>query len=410
MVRTINTAYQSIQMAKGAHHGQKKGRLRKYEKLPYASHTLRVTLASLMDVLPFAFDPSKQSLDPILIAAISPIHDTVEDTSYSLKDALELIISRADIYDTSIYPHIDLNFKKEGDPEAISNFKERKVNLLKRPGILKTMEAILRILTDSIPENPTENKAPLNKGEIKAAIEQNLFGEEQTLFHLGLISKEDLSLSEEEKQTKYRRIKISYGVSTQQKLVPSQTARAFPTDHDGGKLTRFLIRANAIASSDGKNGKKAQDPHKANRILQHALILKFNDRANNLLTKPPETKEQVLSKRKDLRNAIERLIAWAIYDYDNQNYPLYNSLPRLIHTCLTIYEYLAKSHSESLEEIDREYIKKLEIWAKGNIEITRFQTSEQVETMMEKYAEDKRDDPKKLRGTIYQFTREFQAT
>ena len=411
MARVINTAYQCIQMAKAAHHEQPKGRIRKYEGIPYTMHTLKVTFAALMDVLPFIDTSKEQSIDPLLLAAVGPIHDTVEDTTFTLRGIMNLVENRADVYDTSIDPKITLNFQEKGsveEVEAVEEFKIRKVNLIKRPHIIRTIEAILRILTDSIPGDESENKAALNDNEIKTAIEQNLFGEEQTLFHLGLLSKKDLDLDELAKQQKIKKIKARYGIK-QQRLVPCQTAKSYPDDHDNGKLTRFLIRANAIATRGGKDGKKRRDPSQANRIIQHALILKFNDRSNNLLTKPSETEKQVTSKLKDLRNAVERLISWAIHDYDNQNYPLYNSLPRLIHTCLSSYEELIQTHPEKIEEIDRKYIKDLETWAKGEIEITRFQTSAEVEAIMEKYAEDKKDDPRKLRGTTYQFTREKQA-
>jgi hypothetical protein len=401
MVRIINTSYQCIQISKSAHHEQKKGRLRKHEKIPYAMHTQRVTLACLEDTVPYMTGAPGETLDPILLAAVAPIHDTVEDTPLALITVLNRIAHRADHYDSSIDARITLNFDHgEHKDEEVEAFKKSRLNLINRKDMRGKIEAVLRILTDNDPDNEDEGETTLSDEEISIAIQQNLFGEEQTLIHLGLLPED---LPAELKADRIRQIKHRHLVPmkiTGGPKPPCKTAQAFGKDNDNGKLTRFLIRANAIAAGDKK---KSRDKRYAQTILQHALIVKFNDRANNLLTKPSTDEGMRISKLKDLRNAVERLIAYAIYDYDNQNYPLYNALPRLIHACLMTYRELDQSHSEIIEPIDREYIQKLEIWAKGETEITRFRTNEQVHKVMEEFAAAKKDDQRATRGSIYQF-------
>ena len=400
VARVINTAYQCIQIAKASHNEQPKGRLRKYEGIPYAMHTLRVTLAALLDTLPF-IDWNNPKINPILLAAVGPMHDTVEDTTLSLKSTMKSLRDKVDSYDTSINPLITPQLASSdtatNHEDPAEDFKDQHLDLISNPQTLQDIAKILRILTDSIPgKEPQENKAPLDRAEITTAIRQNLFGETQTLLSLGLLTEKDLDLSLSALRAKIRGIQIKYGIRNLKEInPPCKTAMTFKDDHDNGKLTRFLIRANAIAQTPGTH--KSSDPK---TILQHALILKFEDRANNLITKPSDTEKQVISKRGDLRNAVERLISWAINDHDNIQFPLGNALPRLIHTCLKVYEDLASTHPHMIEALDREYIQKLEIWAKGEIEITRFQTSEKVTEVLDAYAKKHPEEDK----TIHAFT------
>lgn len=395
--RIINTAYQCIQVAKGVHNEQKKGRLRKHEGIPYAMHALRVTMATLMDTFPF-WDDENKSIDPILLAAVAPMHDTAEDTEETISNIMNLMSSRTDSYDTSI--KLSSNFPFQGGGDTIEMLRTNKVNLVQNPEMLGKIRNLLRILTNQDDETDFAEKAPLSKEEMAKAVEQNLFGEEQTLLHLGLLSKEDLELSEDEKQKKIISIKRSLGIPPLltfiTKLQKSNTGNSFPEDHGGGKLTKFLIRAKAISACHSDDEKEQQS------LLQHALIIKFEDRANNLITKPSDEEKHVKSKRKSLRNTFERLIAYAIYDHDNSKYPLCNALPRLIHTTLKVYKELSKTHPEMIEDIDREYMEKLEIFAKGETEITRFRINEEVQSIMSDFAE-KRKNKKPTRGSIYEF-------
>ena len=400
MVRIINTAYICIQVAKGVHNEQSTGRLRKYEEVPYVMHSSRVTLASLMDTVPFMNPETDSTIDPILIAAVTPAHDAIEDAGVSLKRIVELLTSRTDVYDTSI--KIRSNFPDQQEELTGEDLLEAKTNLVKNPKIAKRIEALLRILTDDNPRDESANKAPLSNAEIRKAIEQNLFGEEQTLFHLGLLSEKDLALGREEKQRAIALTKQVYGVNrSMREQEMCSTGCPFPAGHDNGKLTRFLIRADAISAC------ASEDEAEQRTLLQHALVIKFNDRAHNLLTKPSDTQEQVQSKREDLRDTFSRLITYTIYEYDNTNYPLHNSLPRIVRTTLKVYKELAQSHPEMIEDIDREYIDKLEALAENpEITIVRFKTSAQTDQVVEKFAEAKKKqgNEKALRGTVYEFT------
>jgi hypothetical protein len=129
------------------------------------------------------------------------------------------------------------------------------------------------------------------------------------------------------------------------------------------KLTEFLVRLNAIPAAQNSSPK----------IAQTALITKIEDRANNL-----ETEHSL----KRLHATTDVLIRYAMTEHDNGNYPLFNSLPRLIDITLEKYRELQSQNETPFAAEDLALIAELEQWQR---KVKRHQNPPVVKEILKEY-------------------------
>ena len=313
-LRVIDALHQSVAAAKGAHHRQKKRRLRKTEEVPYVKHSFDVTFNTLLDVVPYIIENRRLEHNPVIFALIGPIHDIVEDTKLSLRELNDFLKRLVDIYDSSIDSIIESGFGVEAE-----KIKSDKLDLMSDK-LRTTLMHIIRILS---------NNTELTDAEKKQAAELSIAGLSKTANSVGV---------------NYKTL-CSWGISRKSVPKPKLTFQAYPEEYDDGKLTRFLLRMYAITKREKRR--------------TQALIIKIEDKANNIETLPGLPPMQ---QRRDIRACITRLIAWIMLDHDNENYPLYNSAPRLIDNTVEAYERLMSRHPDAIEEVDHEYLSTLQSW------------------------------------------------
>ncbi|MCX6735426.1 MAG: hypothetical protein NTZ25_05995 [Candidatus Peregrinibacteria bacterium] len=324
-LRYIDAAHQGIAIGKAAHHGQEKGRMRKTEKLPYIIHGMDVSHATSLDVLPYTLDRGMANL-AVIIALVGPIHDVIEDTDLKMEDLFgsQGYLKRlTDAYDSSLDPKIKSGFPT---PDTTRDkIKEKVLNLLK-PDVFKIVQEVLRLVS---------HNSQWTDQEKAKAVQQSIPGKETTMKILGITPE------------KYK------GWKADKPDRSNNTFFEFPeeTEEKENKSTAFLMRINAMHGVESR---------------QVALIIKLEDRANNILSLDKMKPEK---QRSMLRSTTSRVIAWAMLDHDNKNYPLYNALPRCIDTTLKGYEKFMASNPEAITDLDRRYIAELEQW---QIDVKRF--------------------------------------
>ncbi|MBI4975088.1 hypothetical protein HZC20_00255, partial [Candidatus Peregrinibacteria bacterium] len=207
----------------------------------------------------------------------------------------------------------------------------------------RTIAQLLRILSDN---------QPLTDEEMKTALTDNIAGED-TAIAIGIDSNSEKALR------KKWRLEGSLPP-------PAKTFQEFPVTHDGRKLTAFLVRMKAITSSKRKQ--------------QYVLMAKMADRANNV-SHPVETWHP-RKKREIIRDTVSRLIAWGMLDHNNENYPLYNILPRLIDKTIRAYKRLKEESPQSIEQLDSQYMAQLQTWS---TKVKRWQVPEEVQAVLDNY-------------------------
>lgn len=358
-LRIIDAEHQGTSISKAAHHAQKTAKMRETEKKPATVHESDVTHATILDVLPFILDKNTniiiytqdgaepqihtihQSMSElsIVLATVGPIHDIVEDTGLSLKDLISnYVVERTDFYDSSLDQLVESGFKEEEPQRTRENIKRRVLNLIK-DHTLGTIMQLMRILS---------NNCELSEKEKKTALEQRLAGAASTMKILGISEEEAWRWNPDIKKRK-----------------TSKTFDEFPEEeeNDRSKTTKFLIRLNTLTSSPQRQ--------------QEALLFKLEDRANSLITLGPFRPEK---QRRILRTTTSRIIAWAMLDHDNKEYPLYNALPRTIDCAVQAYEDLHKEHPEVIGSLDQTYMKKLKEWQAS---VSRFKLPEKVQAIID---------------------------
>jgi len=334
-LRAIDATHQSIAAAKAAHHQQDKRRLRKTQAIPFVTHSFDVTFNMLLDVLPFITEKKSIEHNAVIFALIGPIHDIVEDTRLSVQGLVDGFLKRlADKYDSSLDPVIQSGFGLE--PERI---KATKLDLI-RGRTRTTLIHIMRILS---------NNTELSDAEKKAIIQLNIAGKGRTS-----------QLLDAPFQTGR-----SWGINYSDLPKPRATFKKYHNEYDNGKLTKFLLRLHSITGRE--------------RRRQQALIIKTEDKANNIETLPGLPP---LQQRRDIRACITRLIAWIMLDHDNDKCPLYNSAPRLIDNTVKAYERLMGNHFDIIEKIDHEYLAQLRQW---QMEVVRYELPENAQGVIDQY-------------------------
>ncbi|MEK9132837.1 MAG: hypothetical protein AAB606_03975 [Patescibacteria group bacterium] len=318
-LKVIDIVHQVIAIAKAAHHNQEGKRLRKTEILPFVSHPLRVMMAYLLDVIPYVIEKKDVEHDCVLGCTVMGLHDIEEDTELTLEGIEEFLRSRADNYDSSIDPVIQSGFGVSRE-----NLKRRNLDLVK-DNVIDRFGGVLKIMSKN---------APLTDGEKKRGLELNALGYPRTM--------EVLELGE----NRYEQ----WGIDKENLQSPLTCIQQFPGSNEPQErdLDAFLVRLSMFQ----------QKP-----VRQLALIAKLEDRADNnntLKGRKPET------QRGNLRSTVTKLIAYAMLDHDNERYPLYNALPRLIDVTLNEYHRFGGEHFEMMEERDYGYITQLQVWQTAN--------------------------------------------
>lgn len=345
-LRLIDGVYQALAIAKGTHHRQPKGRIRKGTPVPYWYHLVEATGAYLMDVVPYTLYEERMRFNPLDVAIALALHDIMEDTTLSF-ESIEAYLKRLmDIYDTSIDQQINSGYR---DPDTGKNFdrekiKHRRLDLMNHNVAAETHQ-LLRILSKN-----TE----LSDVEKAIAQQQSVLGPERTQELLGSGPWMD-----------------TIDKVPAKKKGPCKAVQLFPVVEDV-KMDTFLLRLKALSI----DSKKERDPHKMER---KGLMAKIEDRANNVATLEGTTLKH---KRKTLRSTVSRLIAYAMLDFDKKKYPLFNTLPRLIDVSLEAYKKFQVDTQASTDpqeqfqdEIDGKYLTHLQQWAE---EVPRFQPTQEV--------------------------------
>lgn len=130
------------------------------------------------------------------------------------------------------------------------------------------------------------------------------------------------------------------------------------------KLIEFLVRLNTIPAAKNSSPK----------IKQTALITKIEDRANNL-----ETEYSL----KRLHATTDVLIRYAMTEHDNENYPLYNAIARLIDITLEKYKELQAQSPGIFTPEDLALVSELEQWQQ---QVKRYKNPKVVEEILIEYA------------------------
>ncbi len=377
-LRLIDAIHRGLQISKTLHHNQKKGRLRKSGNLPYVIHGKDVTHSTVLDVIPYALAEHKSILAS-LIGIIGPIHDVIEDADVDLETLMKKIEDLVDKYDTNIESHIGSSFvKREDMKDGREEYKRNVLNIVKR-NMRPMIKRIMRILSNNCKFS--------DKKELREGFTNSPASPEITLSAMGYGRKE---MEEENKRLeaegKTERVTLdeiqARGLKKARELQvisgfkelgvkalspkPSETFTEFPEEEekDDGKTTSAIVRLATL-------GDKGE-------IEQTALILKLEDRANNVTT-PVSTNPA--SQRRMLRTTVSRIIAWAMLDHDHAKMPLYNSLPRAIKNTMIAYEKLIASNPEVIEDLDHQYLARLKEWQTTAI---RFTVPAKVEAVLNK--------------------------
>ncbi|MEK7528149.1 MAG: hypothetical protein AAB592_00075 [Patescibacteria group bacterium] len=363
-LESIDVAQQGIAVAKAFHNEQNRGRIRKTGD-PYIFHPLDVMTGTMLDVLPFVIEQEKLPMSLVVLIACAATHDLPEDTTWTPEEVISKLRAMVDRYDSSLDPVIVSGFGLDR-----IKLKGRVLNLVKKNAEGK-MKRILKVLS---------KKTKLEIPNIKAAMPQNLFGpiDTMTLFNEGGGFRVPKEFSDGAWLARYRAVSQTSqtganslvlatapykGFGIKELDAPSAMHAKFPDSHDK-KLDMLLIRLCALTD-------------KADR--QAALIIKCEDRAHNLSQMESRNTDYQL---KTLRTTVTRIIAYAMLDHDQKNYPLYNALPRLIDTTVTAYQEFEKAYPLLLTDTDRRYMEQLNEWQR---DVKRFTLPDHVQSMLNEY-------------------------
>jgi len=334
-LRLIDATHQGIAIGKAAHHQQRKPRIRKKEVKPYIVHGMDVTFASILDTIPYILEHGQTEL-AVILGIVGPIHDLVEDTNLDIDTLISNYLNRlTDFYDSSLDPIIESGF-----PDYTREYIKQKVlNLLKNK-TAKAIRQLLRILS---------NNTVLTPKEKRTAAKNNIAPTQRIL--------DNLEINDQDRN--------NWGIEL--KEPNSETYQQFPVEPtDDNKATNFLLRLTTLV------GQVKQ---------QAALILKLEDRSNYNITSKDMPAE---NRRNTMRANTSRIIAWAMLDHNNSQYPLSNSLPRTIDTTLQVYKEIQVNTPELIEELDKQYIAQLEQW---QTDVLRFELPQKIKALFEREAQ-----------------------
>lgn len=365
-LKIIDSCHQASVGAKAAHHEQGKSRLRKTENKPFVAHEIRTTMATILDVHPYATDKIGQ----ITLIIASAIHDTVEDTGLTIDQIMEKYVKETlNFIDSSLIPHIRPGFeekylrqarkirREQGEPHDPEKEKGM-VPLLFQADKIHLVGTNREIIIHDILRIVSNNK-PLNDEEKRKAYQDNIAGKQKTRELLNI----------KDKDLKRWRLVDRADEPT------AKTFTAWPEEYDEGKLAHLLLRANTITDS--------------NKTRRASFLVKIEDRADNINKLEKMTLEHQLGT---LRATVTRLIAWCMLDYkEHKRFPLYNALLRLIDVTLKEYKRVQTEHPDIMQEFDIDFIEQLTDWKS---EVIRFKVPTKVKKVLEEH-EDSKNKPQK---------------
>lgn len=336
-LRMIDAIHQAVSWGKAGHHEQEEGRLRKTGRVPYALHPAQVSEAYLADIMPFIIGETPLPIDTAFPALLGPIHDMGEDTTYEIDGTVQGLAERGNRTDSSLESVYESAFDDDR-----RRFRKKTLDLIKNP-IQTALKSALRILSKNTELTEEETQRALRENIMPRGTIASLFGIEHAQ-----LRQWGLRRGEKSPQPK-----------------GSRTFELFPSEKSvEDKMDKFLIRLNVIGNK---------------KVRQHVLIVKIEDRNNNLKSMwERETDYQL----RTLRSTTNRLIAWAIEDHDSDRSPLYNALPRLIDTTLEEYERIQKEHPEVFDERDAKYIAYLK---EKQLSVPRLELPETLRAELKKY-------------------------
>lgn len=351
-LRVIDAVHQAVSIAKALHHLQPSGRLRKTEPIPYAYHPINMTYEFILDVVMHMIEnDGPTDIEFVVALTVCALHDLGEDTGFTLDFITEFFKSRADVYDSRLPIQSGFGVEREAIESKILDLSDQQ-------GLAKVKQ-ILHVVTKN-------KNSPMNKNEKRNASQQNIAGKEKTQKYLATNDEDNATwkVTPEEEPT-------------------SKTFKQFPEDCDEGKLTEFLIKLSGCTM--GRNETLA-------KMGQIALLIKIKDRTHNVATQEGRPYEKQLAT---LADTTTRLIAWCMLDHDQEAYPLYNALPRLIETTLTAYQRLQDDPESTalITEKEKAYITELEKWAAS---VKDWEDSKEIEAFLSNYTTQKEQDTEDL--------------
>lgn len=334
-LRLIDAAHQGISIEKAVHHEQdsRQKRLRKTRPIPYAMHPLGVLSAEIFDVIPHSIEKEHLGFDPALIGLLGPMHDTYEDTQYTIPGIMDVLKTRVDRLDTALFPILE-----DAASESREEVKRKVIDLMKE-NTRRHIAQALRVLSKN---------TVLSDLERKKALQQNIAGRKRTQTLLSIIPIE------------LKKWRISGRAHETPK---SKTFQRF-SEPALEKFDGFLIRLNALTSGTRQ---------------QHALMVKLEDVAHNNASLAGMPHEH---QRETLRATVSRLIAWCMFDHDNARFPLFNALPRLIDITLNEYERFANEFPDRIDGCDLQYKRQLTTWQR---EVIRLELPARVKEILAEY-------------------------
>ena len=324
-LRLIDATHQAISIAKAAHHLQHKGRMRKVGNVPYIYHPVTATYELYEDAIQYVIENNEAPpIDFVVISTACAFHDLLEDGEWDIDTIMEFLVTRADRYDSSL--PIESGF----EDNTREKIKERVLNLCGTEAAYK-IRSILHLVTKN-------EKSPLTSEEKKVAAQRNIAGKKEVMRSTGISEREFNGFFS--------------GKKTMADQPVSKTFKEFPQTHDNGKMTDFLIKLDAANNTKQK---------KAKEIAYLSLMIKIKDRTHNVATLEGRPYDKQVET---LRDTTTRLIAWCVLDHDQDDYPLYNTLPRLIDVTIAAYERIQGNPegSKYLDEHDIQYLANLKKW------------------------------------------------
>ncbi len=332
-LRLIDATHQAISVAKGAHHEQKHRRLRKVQRVPYVLHPFSVEMAYILDVVPHVIEEESMPHSVVIGTTAAALHDVGEDTELTIEDILrDFLRTRADKIDSRIDQAIVSGFGLSRDA-----FKRKALHLV-RDEILDELRIILRTIS---------HNAALNDRDKKRVLEQNIAGPARTMELIGV------------DESKY----AAWGLDPNGFSAPLKAFSFFPHSYERD-IDVFLVKLHLLGKKD----------------KQHALIIKLEDRAHNLIDcedLPPANQAE------KLRSSV-RLIAYAMCDYDHRNVPLYNALPRLIDITMREYSRFIRENPDLVISEDAFFMDFIGAWHRA---VKRFDVPQSVQTALDVYAD-----------------------
>lgn len=309
MLHVIDATHQAVAIAKTNHHNQKKKRLRKGSNEAFSMHPITTMGAYILDTIPYFIHKDKPDWNPVVGILAAALHDSWEDTNLTFQDIKATTSRLADGLDTGIIQDIEYIYGPKNSPHHArrkERIKQKHLNLI-NDDEMEQLLTILKIVSKDI---------ELTYEEKNLALEQNIAGHKRTQRLLGYPDQAETAerASTSKKSTNSPASRTFKKFPTPQKnTINREEADAY--DH----MDMFSIKLNALGRGE---------------TTRQALLIKLEDRAHNISTMENLSNSY---KSKTLRTTVTRLIAWAMEDFDQKKYPLYNALPRLID--ITLQEY-----------------------------------------------------------------------